>query len=246
MEEIDLIELLKMFWSKKIIMLIIIFAFVIAGIIYTTQFVEPVYTSTTSLLLATSNKNEIKDTIDESITATDITINSKLISTYRELVRSKNILGKVKANLNIDMDEEVLKAKISVNSVKDTEVIEISVTDKDNSFSERVANEIAKVFIEYINATYKRENIHIVDRAEIEETPSNINHKKDVLIFTVIGFIIAVMYVFIRNMFDTTIKTAEELENLYQLPVLASIPIYGDDLKKNNDKRRIGGKKNEK
>ena len=54
MEEIDLMELLKLFWSKKVVIFVIIAVFVVAGVIYTTQFVKPVYTSTTKLLLATS------------------------------------------------------------------------------------------------------------------------------------------------------------------------------------------------
>ena len=86
--------------------------------------------------------------------------------------------------------------------------------------------EITKVFVEKVKDIYKMDNINIVDIAKIPEKPYNINHKTDVIIFTAIGFIIACLYVFIRGMMDTTIKTAEEAERRLGLPVIALIPNY--------------------
>ena len=48
------------------------------------------------------------------------------------------------------------------------------------------------------------------------------------------------MYVLIANMLDTTVKTAEELEKEFKLPVLASIPIYDVEPQKTKAK---GGRK---
>ena len=33
------------------------------------------------------------------------------------------------------------------------------------------------------------------------------------------------MYVIVANMFDTTVKTAEDIEKNFEVPVLASIPM---------------------
>ena len=54
MEEIDLKELLSLFWSKKTQIILIISIFMLIGVIYTVGFVTPKYTSSTTLLLATS------------------------------------------------------------------------------------------------------------------------------------------------------------------------------------------------
>ena len=77
-----------------------------------------------------------------------------------------------------------------------------------------------------VKEIYNIENIQVVDTAEIETHPSNINHTKDVVIFAGIGLVVAVMYVLIANMLDTTIKTAEEVEKLFKVPVLLNIPLY--------------------
>ena len=118
-------------------------------------------------------------------------------------------------------------------------MIKITVTTENPQNSAKIANETAKVFIEKIaNDFYNINNVHIVDPAEVDTTPSNINHKKDVVIFAFIGIVVAVMYVLIANMLDTTIKTAEEVEKEFKLPVLASIPLYDAEAQKLKGGRR--------
>ena len=46
------------------------------------------------------------------------------------------------------------------------------------------------------------------------------------------------MYVLIGNMLDTTIKSAEEVEKEFKVPVLASIPLYNFEPAKKGGKRR--------
>ena len=224
MEELDLKELLDLFMSKilQIILIVIIAAGI--GIIYTMGFVTPKYSSSTSLVLTTSEKEAGADTTN-SITTTDITINSKLVSTYSELVKSKKVLRQVISNLDIDVSEDALRNNVSVDAVEDTELIRITVTNENAVYSAKIANEIAKVFSEMIPEIYNINNIYILDEAEIEDVPSNINHVKDVIIFTFVGLVIAVGYVLIANMLDTTIKSPEDIEKGFNLPVLVSIPL---------------------
>ena len=224
MEELDLKELLDLFMSKilQIILIVIIAAGI--GIIYTMGFVTPKYSSSTSLVLTTSEKSAEVDSTN-SITTTDITINSKLVSTYSELVKSKKVLRQVISNLSIDVSEDALRNNVSVDAVEDTELIRITVTNENAVYSAKIANEIAKVFSEMIPEIYNINNIYILDEAEIEDVPSNINHARDVIIFALIGLVIAVGYVLIANMLDTTIKSPEDIEKGFNLPVLVSIPL---------------------
>ena len=237
MEELDLKELFQIFWNKKIQIILIVAIFMVIGVIYSIGFVTPMYESYTTLLLVKGESEGTQQTTtSDSITTTDLTLNSKLVSTYRELIRSKDVLRQVISNLNINVNEDDIRNNITVTSVEETELIEITVQNEDPTYAAKIANEIAKVFTEKVAELYKINNVHIIDEAEIENTPSNINHVKDVVIFTAIGLIIAVMYVLIANMLDTTIKTAEDVEKLFKVPVLANIPLY-------NFENGKGGKK---
>ena len=230
MEALDLKELFFMFWNKKLEIILITLMFVAVGIGYSYFFVKPEYTSTTSLVLAQSSSSG--QTGDGAISATDLTMNSKLVSTYSELIKRKAILGQVCENLNIsDSNIQELRGKIKVNSAKNTEIIEISVTNKDPNKAAAIANEIAKVFGEKIVEIYNISNVYLLDRAEANAVPSNINHMKDVVIFAFIGLVIAAVYVLIANMLDNTIKTEQDVEATTELLVLSSIPNYDVEIK---------------
>lgn len=209
MEELDLKEIFNMFWTRKIYVVLIVLIFMVIGTIYSYIFVSPVYTSYTTLLLASSSENPSKG---DSITTSDVTLNNNLVATYSELIKSKKVLGEVIDNLGINISYNLLKNSISVNAVKSTQLIQINVTNSNTAQAKEIANEIAEVFITEVSDVYKINNVHIVDKAEESVNPSNINHKKDIAIFAFIGLVVACGYVLIANMLDTTVKNKEDIE----------------------------------
>ena len=223
MEELDLKELLSLFWSKIFQIIVIVLIVTGVGVIYTYGFTTPKYSSSTTLVLTGSEPSTSSDATN-SITTTDITLNSKLVSTYSELVISSKVLRQVISNLGIDVNEDELRKNVTVKSVEDTEVIKITVTNENAAYSAKIANEIAKIFSGMVSDIYNINNIYIVDEAEVSNTPSNIHHSKDIMIFGFLGLVISIMYVLIANMLDTTVKTPEDVEKGVGLPVLVTIP----------------------
>ena len=225
MEEIDLKELIGIFWDKKSTIILLVAIFMVLGFIYTSFILVPKYSSTTTLLLAQSSSKEDGG----SITTTDITLNSKLISTYSKLATSTGVVRKVIENLGIDDTEESVKSSVAVTAEEGTDIIKITVTNTDPEKAAQIANETANVFIERVKELYKIDNIHTVDPAEVKTTPSNVNHTKDIIIFGAIGFVLAAGYVFVVFMLDNSIKTQEDIEKSMHIPVLANIPVYNEE-----------------
>ena len=231
MEELDLKELFNIFWSRKIQIGIIIAIFLVIGFIYTFVFVKPDYASTTTVILAQSAATSTGTDNSDTITANDLTLNQKLVSTYSELLTSPRILSEVITNLRIDRTEASLKNSITVSAVEDTDLIQIRVTDSNPETAKRIAEEISRVFIEQVaNGVYKINNVQVWDAAEVPTAPYNINHGKDLVIFLFIGIVISVVYALIANMLDTTVKSKEEIEKKMGLSVLTTIPICDFDL----------------
>ena len=231
MEEIDLKELFGLFVEKKAQIALIILIFIILGFIYSLGFVTPMYESYTTLLLVKADGTTTTDPTTglptESITTTDVTLNSKLVATYSKLIESKSVLRQVISNLGIpELTENGLRNNITVSAVEDTEVIEIRVQNENASYAAKIANEIATVFAAKVAEFYNINNVNIVDEAEVAQGPCNVNHARDLAIFAVIGIVVAAAYVLIINMLDTTVKTTEDIEKNIGLPVLASIPVY--------------------
>lgn len=229
MEELDLKELFNIFWNKKTEIILITLIFMVIGVIYSFGFVTPEYKSSTTLVLATLNddSSSSKSSSSTAITQTDLTLNSNLVSTYSVLIKSKTVLREVINNLKInDINEEELKDDITVSSVSDTEIIEISVANENPSYASRIANEIANVFADQVAEIYNINNVHVVDKAEVENVPYNINHVKDIIIFAFIGIVLAIVKVLLMNMLDNTVKTEQDVEKATGLLVLAEVPEF--------------------
>ena len=237
MEELDLKELFLIFWNRKLEILLITIIALIVGVLYSYFYLTPVYKASTTLILAQSSKT-VDKTGDSSITQTDLTLNSKLVSTYSEIMKRKSVLSKVISLGMSEKDMDSIKKNVSVKAVSDTELIEITVKNEDPEKAALIANEIAKVFSEKVVEIYNISNIYVLDRAEASDVPCNINHAKDLVIFAFIGLVISVIVCLIANMLDTTIKTEEDVEKATGLMVLTSIPDYNIE---NN--RKKGGRR---
>lgn len=229
MGELDLKEIFNMFWNKKAAIIIITLIFIIIGGMYTLKFTKPEYSSTITLLLISSKNNENGNA---TITTSDITLNSKLVATYTDLIKSENVLKDVISNTGIEISEKELRSSISVKAVKNTQLIEIAVNNKNAKQANIIANELAKVFTQKVSQMYNINNIQVLNEADLPVAPSNINHKKDIIVFAGIGVVVGICYVIIANLFDITIKTAEGVEKEFNLSVLASVPSCGNKSKK--------------
>ncbi len=232
MEELDLKELFNIFWQRKLEIVTIILIFVIIGAVYTYAILQPKYTSYTTLLLTQVNGNNETGNDTTSITQTDLTLNSKLISTYSEIIKRDAVLREVIDDLNIkNLTEDSLRKNIKVSAISDTEIIKIEVTNENPNYAQMIANKIAEVFSEKITDIYKINNVYVLDKAVVSENPSNINHLKDIVIFAFIGVVIACGYALLANMLDNTVKTEADIEKLTGLTVLATIPDYDTEVK---------------
>ncbi len=231
MEEINIKDLLDFFVSKIRIIILVTLVVVLIGAIYSMFFQTPMYESNTRLVLtgvAESNKSNA----DSGTTLNDVNLNSKLVATYREIIKSKTLLKDVINTLDLDYTADELSENISVSTVSDTEMIIITVTSTKAEETATIANELAKVFSKQIKEIYKIENISVIDKAEVPTVPSNINIIKQVIIYVLIGIVLACAIVFAMFYFDTTLKDGSQVEKL-GLTVLTTIP----------EKLEDGGKK---
>ena len=225
MEEINLKDLFNYFVSKKLYIILITLLAVIFGVLYSNFFKTPMYKSYTTILLT-------KESDTNSITYSDINLNKNLVDTYSEIIRSRNVVGKVINNLKLNYSVSELQSRISVSSINDTEIIKITVIDEDSGRAMDIANEAAIVFNAEVIKLYNIQNIGIVDIAEEATSPYNISPLKSLVLALAIGLVISFGLVFIMYYFDTTIKSAEEIEEKTGLTVIGRVP-------------EVGGKKHE-
>lgn len=187
--EIDLIEFFNKMWSKKIQIFIIVILFIAMGIFYTMCVVKPMYMSSTTLAFTTI------EAIDES----QWSMNQRMLATYSTHIKSDSVLKKVISILNLDINYENFKNSISINLLPGAQLFEISVTSDNPEKAKIYADEITKVFIEEVEPLYNMFDAKIINEAEINNKPYNVNHTKNIIIFTFIGIIVSVIYICIKK-----------------------------------------------
>lgn len=219
MEEIDLKQLLTIFWKKKLIIIICVLAGFILGYTYNTFLMKPKYKATaTFTLIANEGKMENDD----------ITLNSKIINNYTEIAKSDSVLNEVISRLNLSIDKKDLKKSISIKVKKDTEYVELSVTLKDRENVANIANTIYEVLDEKIQSIYKIKNTEIVDNATIPDEPCNKSPIKYSAIGAGIGFALAIAIILVMHLLDDSVNDVDEVENKLNLPVIATFSRQDD------------------
>ena len=220
--EIDLsrvFEIIKKYF--KPFALIILAASIVAALI--TLFLIPKkYTAEAKLIIVQKSNPD-----SQQISYNDLQTSQKLVNTYSEILKSEAISDEVIRNLNLDnegIDHSAYLGMVNISSVKDTEVIKISVETKNPALSARIANEIVSVFQRKIVKIMNIENVTVLNSAKVPEQKSSPSNVKNTMIGFLLGCIIdscIVLYILLN---DRNIRTEEELKQIFDYPIIGLIP----------------------
>jgi len=220
-EQIDLRELfgilIKRLW---VIVLITIMSVLISGVV-TFFLLVPVYETSTTLMVTRA-----QDITETHLQYQDILISHRLVNTYREITTSNRVLYRVIDALGIEMSADEMRAMVVVTSLRDTEIIKISVENTDPAFASNLANAIAQVFMEEVVEIMRIENVHIIDEAMLPENPVRPRPLLNIALAGVLGFMLGLGLIFLIEYLDNTVKTSESIEKRLNLPVLGVIPSF--------------------
>lgn len=229
MEEINLRDLLIYFRKHLVLFFAMVVLCVSAGTAYTILVQKPEYKSRATIILS-SDKS--KTTVQSEITA-----NKNLIETYTEVVKSHRVLDRVISENNLAESFETLSTKISVSSLKNTEIISISVVDKNAYRSYELANWVADIFKEEISQIYNDTSVNILDHAVEPRGPYNIDVVKQEIIYMVAGMVLGGGIILVLFYFDRTIKTTEQIDEIFKLPIFGQVHKLETDKQKKKRKK---------
>ena len=230
MEEINLRDLLSYFKKRLVLFVVMVLFVVSAGTVYSVFIQKPEYKAQATVILS-SDKS--KTTIQSEINA-----NKNLIDTYTEVVKSHRVLDRVKSEMQINDSYEQLVKKVTVASLKDTEIISISVVDLDKYHSYSLANKIADTFTDEISQIYNDKSVNVLDRAVEPQKPYNVDIIKQEAIYAAAGIILATAVIFLMFYFDRTIKTTEQIEQLFKLPIFGKVRKLETEKQKQQRRKR--------
>jgi len=108
--------------------------------------------------------------------------------------------------------------------------------NKNHSYS--LANRIADTFTDEIGQIYNDKSVNVLDRAVEPQKPYNVDIVKQEAIYAAAGIVLATAVIFLMFYFDRTIKTTEQIEQLFKLPIYGKVRKLETEKQKQQRKKR--------
>lgn len=219
--EIDLIHLIKLILRKWLLIgIVTIIIATIAGL-YAYIRLDDVYTAESSMIV------QVTSSADSEYTA--LLTGQRLVDTYSEIAQSNRVLEALKVNLGIDYTNSQLRGMISVNSVNDTLIINLTVESTDPVLARQIANELVTIVRDLSNEFDGLENVEVLDTALTPASPSGPNRMLYLVVGILLGGMLGVGIVLAIEFLDKDIKTGRDIEKVLGLRLLGLIPDYSMD-----------------
>lgn len=226
-EVIELRDIIRIIRKYILLILIVPVIFAAIGAIISIYFIDPVYESSTTLIV-----NQSKDS-SEAINKSDVDLGKSLIYTYAEMAKSNTVLDNTMKSLNL---VELNGKTISVSPVKDTQILKIAVQNTNPQLAMDIANTLVEEFTLEITRITKIENVAVVDYARLPMNPIKPNKVMNTIIAGILGAMLILFVVFLVEYLDNTIKTEKDIERYLGVSVIGTIPNFNQGSKQSNGK----------
>lgn len=217
--EIDVLSLVKTLWRRKFLIVVTAFVIAIIALGYSTFIIKPTYTSSTRIYVVNRQANE-----NSTLTNQDLQAGTYLVKDYKEIILSQDVLAKVIDDLKLNVQPSALAKKINVTVPTDTRIVSIAVSDGDAKEAARIANSLRQIAAEKIIAVTKVSDVTTLEEAEVPNSPSSPNIRRNTLIgFLAGGFLISVV-ILVVEVLDDRVKKPEDVEEALGITLLGVVP----------------------
>ena len=234
--EISLKDIFQLIRKNLIGIVIFMECVIIVVSLFTFLFMEDQFTS--SVVFSVVTKSE--ENPDAAISSGALSANLQLVNDYKIIVNSRTVKEAAAARLGL---EDLKGYSISVNSEgTSSRGINITVTGPSAYMVANIANNLYLEFKEQVYRLLKVENVAVIDSAIVPESPSAPGREKIILLGAIVGVVLAIAFVIVRDILDTTVKTAEDVEKQLGLAVLAQIAKVEEENSTSDKKNKRGVK----
>ena len=198
---IDIINMMLTFWW-----FIIILAVLVGGATYTYFKISsvPEYKSTAKVYVNTEGQQTSTDVNTSALIGA-----SNLLPTYIDVLQSKEFLNQVSDDLDNRYDIEQIKTMLELEGVTDTNIISISVTHEDAHVAYLVCSSVVNNAPTEVSRVFGGGSTKLTEYPEEAIKPEEMHTTRNAAIGFVIGAVIAMLIIFLVNLFDTRVKSKD-------------------------------------
>ncbi|MDR3541180.1 MAG: Wzz/FepE/Etk N-terminal domain-containing protein [Desulfosporosinus sp.] len=205
--------------------LIVLLAVIGAGLGFLIAYsAKPMYQADTTLYIM--NRDKMAEG-DLSLRSQDIEVSQQLVRQSIEIISSRLVTSAVLKDIkNYNITEKELLSMISINSNLNSNIVTISATWSDPAVAAAVANATGSEFAIQIRQFTNSNILKVLDEAIVPNNPVPNKGPQKVLLGLLAGLIIAFGVIYIIEYLDTTVRSAEDIENGLKVRVIGIIPEY--------------------
>ena len=226
--EIDLWKLLLLYLRRWRLILLCALAAAVISLIYTANFITPLYRANVTIYVNNIKANQQVD----YISAANLATSQQLVNTYVNIIRSDTVLEKVVKNAKLDYSAAEIRGMMATAQVDETELFSVYISHPDPEMAAKIANAVATVAPGEIEEFVEGSSTKIIDHAKVPTSRYTPSYRKNTLLGCAVGLLLAVVYVTLLYLMDVRIKNEEDLTQLFDLPMLGQIPSFAENERK--------------
>lgn len=219
-DTIDLLEVLNVVRQHILIIALVTVIAAVAGFAVSKFVMVPKYESSALMIVNTRQDTTANVTSDQINSAT------KLVSTYSIIIKSDTVLQQVINNLGLNLTYSELKDRVTVSAVDDTQVMQITVLSDNPEWARQVCEQITLISPDVILESVEAGSVKLISQASVSLTPVSPNVLRNTGIAGMLGLVLSVGVVVLRELLDNRIKSEEDVRKYLELPVIGVIPDY--------------------
>ena len=219
--EIDIIPILKVLLSRVWLMALV--GFIVACIAFgaTKLMIKPTYRCGFSAYV---NNQHAQASEKSVLTNSDLAAAQQLTKTFSYILRSNTILSASLESINSKMTYDEISKMVSKEIKDETELISVYVVNQDPQTAYELANAIAKTAPAYMSQIVEGSSMKIVDYPVYSSVRYKPNYIKYAILGFIFGALIVAVIVLIRYFSDDVIRSEDEIEQRFGLPILGVLP----------------------
>ncbi|MFD6813126.1 polysaccharide biosynthesis tyrosine autokinase [Enteractinococcus coprophilus] len=199
----------------------------VLGLLASTQLV-PKYTATTTLYISVRATGG--GATDDLLQGANFA--QAAMPSYADVVKTTLVLDQVSEELDGSILQAELSRALTVSSPPESVLLKITAAHDDAQTAARIANTTGAVFIQVVENELETSNsgqhspvqARTVDLASVPEPHTGSHYIRNGTIGVFMGTLLGIGLVVVRDLLDTRVHTANDLENVTSLPVLGRIP----------------------
>ena len=221
--EISIYEIFEALKKRWLLIVSITLVATLISIILNFFVIKPVYETSTKVFIGKEENNL------EGYNSNDIQMYQKLLQTYAETIKTKEVIKAAINNVNADLTVKGIKESLVITPVSDTQILQIKYKNKSPEIAKEVLENITNEFILLAKELVPNGNVRVIESVELPEEPVAPNKKMNITIAFLLGLTVSGGLVFLIEYFDNTFKNKEDLESELDIPVIGVIPSFDEE-----------------